>query len=502
MFVSKFWHGGGMTWNRNTVRLGCSLLMSLVVGGCTDNSVEPNFSPGAPVLAKASSVANLYVADFVSTAATGVAMNAAGDVAGTSYPDPGCGPFCLPTLETVVWRGGTRTVLPPVAGLSGITARAINASGWVAGAAGYVGINNHAVVWIPNGSSYTPIDLGTLPGTTISDVAGIDDQGRVVGWSTTTNFPPNGSPFMWSQATGMVDLSSQGFPDEAPLAVSPAGAVATPGFWYQLGNSASVTAMPTVPSGFSGPGAYSTAINDVGDQGRFLVSTSSQNLVYPFRFTHGAGWQQISSLGTGQLSNYGIGSINNAEDVSLTALSTGLVAAGPSGLAQSLAPLLSPAYGAATIGIGGPMNNAGQILTRIMIGKSERLMRLVPATSCGSNCIRVSSIQMQGKFVEDPAHPGECYAGGSMYNRVSAKVTVTSEAGVKLAGVQVNSRFLDDYWTNRVVSGTTNATGVVKFTNQGPCGVGTVAILVETATSGSRTFDRTAGVVTGSVIPK
>jgi len=107
-------------------------------------------------------------------------MNAAGDVIGTSYTDPGCGPFCLPPLETVIWRAGTRIVLPPVPGHTGITVRAINANGWVVGTAGYVGINNHAAVWIPNGSSYTPLDLGTLPGTTISDVAGIDDQGR--GW--------------------------------------------------------------------------------------------------------------------------------------------------------------------------------------------------------------------------------------------------------------------------------------------------------------------------------
>ena len=151
---------------RNAVRPGCSLLMILTLVACSDNLLEPSYRVPAPVLTRASSVANLYVADFVSTAASGVAMNAAGDVVGTSYTDPGCGPFCLPPNETVVWRGGTRTVLPPVSGLLGITARAINANGWVAGAAGYVGINNHAVVWIPNGTSYTPIDLGTLPGTT------------------------------------------------------------------------------------------------------------------------------------------------------------------------------------------------------------------------------------------------------------------------------------------------------------------------------------------------
>jgi hypothetical protein len=260
--------------------------------------------------------------------------------------------------------------------------------------------------------------------------------------------------------------------------------------------------MPPVPLGYSGPSGYSAAINDAGDQGRFLVSTSSQNLVYPFRFVHGGGWQQISTLGTGNLSSYGMGSINSALDISLTALSTGLIAAGPGGLAESLATLVSPAYGVVTIGTGGPMNNSGQILTRMMIGRSERLVRLVPATPCGSNCIRSSSIQMQGKFVQDPKFPGQCFAGGTMFNRVQAKVTVMNEAGVKLAGVKVNARFLDDYWTNKPVSGTSDATGVVKFSNDGPCGVGAVAILVEQATLGTRTFDRTTGLVANFVIPK
>src|SRR5512145_1406397 len=59
-------------------------------------------------------VEDVYVADFVAPAAFGAAMNDLGDVTGTSYPDTGCGPFCLPPLETVVWRGGVRIVLPPL----------------------------------------------------------------------------------------------------------------------------------------------------------------------------------------------------------------------------------------------------------------------------------------------------------------------------------------------------------------------------------------------------
>jgi|GEM_PF-666527 len=73
--------------------------------------------------------------------------------------------------------------------------------------------------------------IGTLPGTTISDAVGIGKLGRMVGWSTTQNFPPNRSPYVWTESGGMVDLSAQGYPDERPLAVSPGGAVATPGYW-------------------------------------------------------------------------------------------------------------------------------------------------------------------------------------------------------------------------------------------------------------------------------
>src|SRR5437016_873851 len=81
-------------------------------------------------------IPQVYVAEFVSSAAFGIAMNGAGNVIGTSYPDPGCGPFCLPTLETVVWRNGVRTVIPSLPGFSGVTVRSINAGGWVTGYAG------------------------------------------------------------------------------------------------------------------------------------------------------------------------------------------------------------------------------------------------------------------------------------------------------------------------------------------------------------------------------
>jgi probable HAF family extracellular repeat protein len=456
----------------------------------------------APLVGVEAALPAGYAIDLVSPAASGVAMNDAGDVTGTSYPNPGCGSFCLPTLETVVWRGAQRIVLPSAPGLTGISVRSINAQGWVAGYAGYLGSNNHAVVWKLTGTTYQVIDLGTLPGTSISEAAGIDSLGRVVGWSTTTSFPANGSPFMWSESTGMVDLSAQGYPDEMPLAISPGGAVATPGYWYRLEAPASVVAMPSSPPSFFPPGTYPTAINDLGDQARFLASTSTQNLVYLFRFHHEGTWQQISSTGTGNLSRFGVGTINSAGDVTATVLGAGLIAYGPDGLTQSLTNLLSPAYPNGGVTIGGPMSSSGQILTQVMIGQSQRLVRLTPARGCTTGCIRVSSLAVSSKFVQDPQNPGHCTQGGKAYNQTGVTLTVTSETGAALNGVLVGGRIMDDYWTNRPVSGTTNSQGKVSFTYKGPCGVGAMAFLVTSATKSPLVFDRTVGTLAGSAIPK
>jgi hypothetical protein len=148
------------------------------------------------------------------------------------------------------------------------------------------------------------------------------------------------------------------------------------------------------------------------------------------------------------------------------------------------------------------MNVSGQILARVMLGRSQRLMKLTLASPCVSGCIQVSELLMQGKFVQDPTEPGNCSPDGDAYNLVRARVAVTDESGAPLAGVLVRGRFLDDYWTDKRVSGTSNADGFVGFTNKGPCGVGAVAFLVDSAEQGPRVFDRTTGIVTNFVIPQ
>lgn len=488
---------------------GSALLAVVLIGAACQDITDPGRT--APVVGAAiasssvtSLVGSIYVADFVATAATGVGMNDAGDVIGSSYPDPGCGPFCLPPLETVVWRGGNRIVLPVMAyPWPGIFPQVINNQGWIAGIFGSPYVSTRAVVWRPSGNTYTVTDLGLLPTMKYTQVGGMDDLGRIVGWTNDAPvFPTIAAPYRWKAVGGMVNLAALGYPNDVPIAVSHNGRVATYTFYYQLGNPASAVAMPAPPRGFL-LGGDGTVINDAGDQGRGLVTTSGQSLVYLFRFNAAAGtYQMISSIPTGHLSSGGLGSINSALDITATAGGIGLVAAGPTGLAQPLQGLLSPAYGGAAVTMGGAMNASGAILTRIIIGRSQRLMRMVPAAPCAGNCAKVSNLQMVATFIQDPAHPGSCIQGGKARNDFGVRVTVTNEFGTLLPGAMVSGRFLDDYWMNRPVSGSTNAQGWVQFQSSGVCGVGAIAFLVDNVVAGNRTFDRTTGIVTTSKIPQ
>ena len=285
-----------------------------LVGPATVLAADPaGIEPKSP-----EAIASVYVVDLVATAAFGAAMNDAGDVTGNSYPDPGCGSSCLPPLEPVVWKGGERIVLPNVPGLSGVTTSDINNLGWISGFGGPLGFG-HAAAWKPNGSTYTPIDMGLLPGTHDSIAIGIDDNNRAVGYASTSSGIK--TPFMWTETGGMVNLVMQGFPAETPLGISPGGTVATVGHWYHLGDPGSVIALTPPPRDFLLQNS-TVGINDAGDQARFLVNTGAENLVYPFRY-HDGTWQQIGFVGTGHLSLAGVGSINDAQDITATVQSTG-----------------------------------------------------------------------------------------------------------------------------------------------------------------------------------
>ena len=485
LIVQSEFFSGLPNLKRNGTRGALAAIVFVFVGvaatwGASTQQSEPVTPEG---------IASIYVVDFVSTAAFGAAMNEAGDVTGSSYPDPGCGSTCLPPLETVVWKGGRRIVLPNLPGLSGATGNGLNNLGWVCGFGGLLGFG-HAAAWKPNGSTYTAIDMGLLPGTTNSSAIGLDDNNRAVGYSATAS--GSKTPFLWTEAGGMVDLTTQGFPGEIPLGINAGGTVATIGHWYRFGDPASVTALTAPPPSFLLEGS-AVGINDAGDQARFLVNTGPENLVYPFRYNHDGTWQQIGFSGTGHLSSYGVGSINNAKDITATVQSIAQIAAGPNGLLQNVAPLISPAYGGGELSSIGPINASGQILAEMIIGQSECLVRLVPSQPCTNNCIQVTSIQITGRG------PARCDQGSA---EVKVKVTVRDELGLPLSGVRVTGHFFDDYWLDETVVGNTNSNGQVMFRHVGPPCVGAIAFLVTDArTRLGRTFDRTTGILTNYVIP-
>ena len=66
-------------------------------------------------------------------------------------------------------------------------------------------------------------------------------------------------------------------------------------------------------------------------EGLTRATNAIENLVYPFRYSHTGSWQQIGFTGTGHLSSYGVGSINDARDITAIVQSTGQIAAGPNG---------------------------------------------------------------------------------------------------------------------------------------------------------------------------
>jgi probable HAF family extracellular repeat protein len=112
------------------------------------------------------------------------AINGKGIVVGTSTAEPG--PNAL--SRACRWRDGEIRDLGTLGGHS--VANAINDRGWIVGGSGRdsegpgassVGPGARAVLW--RGSDM--IELGTLPGGDISQARGINEDGQIVGYSTT-----------------------------------------------------------------------------------------------------------------------------------------------------------------------------------------------------------------------------------------------------------------------------------------------------------------------------
>jgi probable HAF family extracellular repeat protein len=148
------------------------------------------------------------------------AINEKGQIVGISGTcDVAVGAFSA--KHALLWEDGRVINLPTLGGAGWNTPYAINNRGEIVGFAdlpgdvsgGMLTPNFHAVLWTKDHAIH---DLGTLPGDTISEATGINDQGQIVGVSF-----PSSHAFIWQDGV-MTDLNTL-IPSDSPLALISTG---------------------------------------------------------------------------------------------------------------------------------------------------------------------------------------------------------------------------------------------------------------------------------------
>lgn len=440
--------------------------------------------------------AQTLVLELVDANASPISVNAQGHILGYQQTWP-CGnpTLCAPETLPAVWRDGQALRLPTQAGLYAAPA-ALSPSGMVVGSLTDYGSNAKAVVWSLNGASYGLQELGLL-GLAQSAATAVDDQERVIGYALTPFVSTK--PFVWTAASGLTDLSAQGYPASRPWRISPQGWVVADAHRYRLGNPGSVSALPLPPTGYRPLTGQSLRVNDRGDlAGVLLTTSSSSNLGGMHRWLEGT--QQWQALG-GALPLRSVGVSALEADASVLGLGLGgaILAQGPSGQPQALQDRLSPAYTSVGLLATAGRDAQGRHVVAVTLGTLTRLARAVEAAPCTGACLRVSPLSISGTFISDPAAPGSCTPKARQ--KVQTVATVTDAAGNPQAAVTVKGRYLDSYGLNQTVTGKTNTQGKVTLSHSGPACRGTITLLVEAATKKQWRFDRTVGSLNASVIP-
>ena len=204
------------------------MLLAAAVVGSTLGCADPPSAPArdAPEAAQATRNAGLVPVDLGTLngfspgrASEARAINQDGDVVGWAEVT---GP-AYPVPRAVLWRGGQ---IIDLGTLGGRISRAwgINADGVVVGGALVTGdYFYHAFMWRDG----VMTDLGTLatpgPFSIYGSVAyGVDNTGRVVGWSQTSTRATHA--FLWEQGT-MTDLGTLGGAASVAYAISSSGIV-------------------------------------------------------------------------------------------------------------------------------------------------------------------------------------------------------------------------------------------------------------------------------------
>ncbi|MFC3651837.1 hypothetical protein ACFONN_09800 [Dyella humi] len=163
------------------------------------------------------------------TSGAATAINDHGQIVGISgLCDQAVGRYSA--IHAVLWQNNHATDLGSLGVPAWNTPMAINEHGMVVGFANVLGggsagnFNAHAFIWTAGGGMR---DLGTLPGDSISEALGINDEGVIVGESCGAN---GCRAVLWRRDGGIVDLNTlvaPGYTDQLVYAndINDAGAI-------------------------------------------------------------------------------------------------------------------------------------------------------------------------------------------------------------------------------------------------------------------------------------
>ncbi len=192
-------------------------------------------------------------------------------------------------------------------------AHAVNDRGQVAGHAqsplSEFPLRRRAFLWTPATGF---VDLGHLGGEE-SMALGVNNAGQVVGWSRTQNFAYRA--FLWSPATGMVDIDGTGFNSNAQD-INEAGVVTG---YREI--SGSYRAFRWTAGGgmvdLRGPVSFGSAINDAGmiAGSGGPVNTGQALPRHPFVWTPDGGVQNLGWLNGSSNAQVDVAGISNAGQV-------------------------------------------------------------------------------------------------------------------------------------------------------------------------------------------
>lgn len=234
----------------------------------------------------------------------------------------------LINVPLVSRNGGAWEALPLPSGYVSAFATDVNDAGVVVGTAQLPAIDTRrAVRWLPSATGYTAELLPLLPGELRSLGTAINDAGQIVGARAGLFGLPAGFGWMYSDATGIVDLNSAYGWFATPNDINDAGMILSGTQTLDLATGA-VSDVGTLDTTF---GLISgDAINDVGQIAGLSTAAGSLPTARVHRYTPGAGWTfiagsspytTVSDINNNGTITYGEG-LTNAPGVYLDGLGT------------------------------------------------------------------------------------------------------------------------------------------------------------------------------------